>query len=295
MEFQEFHKPIRSVSKLAHGRSLFKGSWEALGAGAPVLVALAQLTSQAMIDPPSVRIEDLSHEARAILYAAHLRGMIEIKGSHTAFEAPSRMLAVYIDLDETQTIGFRDPNDPELTIRFLEGFRQLCAAGLVIHHSHRDFSLSTRGYAMARMLSKEEVQPWLIKVASSVCTIRHAMALWPGLLLLIVGMTVRWSIQPSTDQPSTTRRSSISRAAKPRQWIPMNRIRLIRLLRSPNARGTRSNNRSSLSSGDDQARTNQGILGRKAACSSRSLISPPTSGEKRPLHVSICGSKLPRV
>ncbi len=160
-ELQDFSKPIRAVTKLNPVDHYLTGSWEALGSGAPVLVALAQLTSQAMIDQPVVELEQLLPEAKAILFAALHRGMIEIKGSHTAFEAPARMLAVYIELNETQTIGFRDPGDPEVTVRFLEGFRQLCAAGLVMHHTHRDFSLTTRGFALARTLVQKDIQTWL--------------------------------------------------------------------------------------------------------------------------------------
>jgi hypothetical protein len=66
-------------------------------------------------------------------------------------------------VDETQTIAFRDPQVPEVTIRFLEGFRQLCSFGLVMHHIHRDFSLTSRGFDIARTLKREEVQPWLDK------------------------------------------------------------------------------------------------------------------------------------
>lgn len=160
-ELQDYSKPVRAVSKLTPVDHYLTGSWEALGSGAPVLVALAQLTSQAMVDQPKVELEQLSPEAKAILFAAQHRGMIEIKGSHTAFEAPARMLAVYIELNESQTIGFRNPGDPEVTVRFLEGFRQLCAAGLVMHHTHRDFSLTTQGYALARSIIQKDIQTWL--------------------------------------------------------------------------------------------------------------------------------------
>jgi hypothetical protein len=73
------------------------------------------------------------------------------------------MLAVYVELDEVQTIAFRDPNHPETTVRFLEGFRALCKNGLVMHHIHRDFSLTSRGFELARTLTLDEVQPWLNK------------------------------------------------------------------------------------------------------------------------------------
>jgi len=160
-EIADFSLPIRKVAKLMPVDHYLHGSWEALGSGAPVLVALAQLTSQAIIDQPTCGAGQLSGQAKAVLYAAKDRGVIEIKGSHTAFEAPSRMLAVYVEIDSTRTLGFRDPEKPEVTVLFLEGFRQLCAFGLVIHHTHRDFSLSPSGFILARQLTEEEVQPWL--------------------------------------------------------------------------------------------------------------------------------------
>lgn len=162
----DFSKPIRSVSKLQPLDSYLSGSWDALGAGAPVLVALSQLSSDAMVNLSATedcKLEVLLPEAKAILVAARGRGVIELKALNTAFEAPSRLLAVYVEIDETQTIAFRDPNVPEVTIRFLEGFRQLCALGLVMHHIHRDFSLTSRGFDLARTISQQEVQPWLDK------------------------------------------------------------------------------------------------------------------------------------
>ena len=162
---EEFSKPISRVTKLQPVDSYLSGSWEALGAGAPVLVALSQLSSQAMADCGSLipASAELLPEARAILFAAKDRGMIELKAQNAAFEAPSRMIAVYVEMDETQTIAFRDPLKPETTVKFLEGFRQLCSMGLVMHHIYRDFSLTSKGFELARQLVKEEVQPWLDK------------------------------------------------------------------------------------------------------------------------------------
>jgi hypothetical protein len=161
----EFSKPISKVTKLQPVDSYLSGSWEALGAGAPVLVALSQLSSRAMANSDALTTGsvELLPEAKAILYAARDRGMIELKAQNAAFEAPSRMIAVYVEIDETQTIAFRDPHLPEITVRFLEGFRQLCSMGLVMHHIYRDFSLTSRGFELARQLKKEEVQPWLDK------------------------------------------------------------------------------------------------------------------------------------
>jgi len=163
---KDFTKPIRSVAKLQPLDNYLTGSWDALGAGAPVLVALSQLCSNAMVDLSTAsptESDQLSPESKAILVAARDRGVIELKAVNAAFEAPSRMLAVYIELDESQTIAFRDPQKPEVTVLFLEGFRVLCEKGLVMHHIHRDFSLTSRGFQLARTISKQEVQPWLDK------------------------------------------------------------------------------------------------------------------------------------
>jgi hypothetical protein len=160
----EFSKPVQRATQLQPVDSYLSGSWEALGSGAPVLVALAQLSSMAMVDsPPMPDLDQLLPESKAILFAAKERGVIELKGSNTAFEAPSRMLAVYVEIDEVQTIAFRDRLNPEVTVRFLEGFRHLCQTGLVMHHLYRDFSLTSRGFELARMISQNEVQTWLDK------------------------------------------------------------------------------------------------------------------------------------
>lgn len=167
----DFSSPIKSTSKLTPVDSYLSGSWEALGASAPMLVAFSQLCSNAIVDYPSLNATDadsvgnlnLLPEAKAILVAARERGAIELKALNSAFEAPARWLAVYIELDDTQTIAFRDPQKPEITVRFLEGFRQLCYHGLVIHHIYRDFSLSSRGFEIARTISQEEVQTWIDK------------------------------------------------------------------------------------------------------------------------------------
>ncbi len=168
--------------------SYLSGSWEALGNGAPVLVALAQICSQAWTrgftsagplselgdaasasatvesDVPvddSQMLMQFSGEARAILYAAGQRGIIELKAVNTAFDAAARLLAVYVEETDERTIAFRDSQKPEVTVRFLDGFRELCERGLIIHHIYRDFSLSPRGFEMARLVQRADVQQWL--------------------------------------------------------------------------------------------------------------------------------------
>ena len=99
----------------------------------------------------------MSPESLAILFAARDRGVIEVRGVRTAFEAPGRMLAIYVEEDEDRTIAFRSQAKPEVTVRFFEGFCELCRAGLILHHLHRDFSLSQAGFQRARRINREDV------------------------------------------------------------------------------------------------------------------------------------------
>lgn len=159
----EFQQPIRKKSHLAPVDSYLTGSWDALGNGAPVLVALAQIASQAMIHSPAVDPDRLSPEAKAILFMAQKRGIIEIKAINTAFDAALRILAVYVEREDDHQVAFRDPYQPEVTISFLHGFQELCEQGLVMHQLHRDFSLTKSGFALAKTILKKDVQAWLAK------------------------------------------------------------------------------------------------------------------------------------
>lgn len=134
------------------------GSWEALGEGAPTLAALAAICARALIAGTEVHdLQSLSQEAKAILVAARQRGVIEVRGVSSAFEAPARMLAVYVEEDETRTVAFRDRQQPEVTLRFFAGFCELCRHGLVLHHLHRDFSLTRGGFEVAKEIPHSEV------------------------------------------------------------------------------------------------------------------------------------------
>lgn len=148
--------PQLAAAQAFHGE--MASSWEALGSGGPTLAALAALCAAAIVSPPAESEEaELSREALAILYAARQRGVIEVRGVRTAFEAPGRLLAVYVEEDAIRTIAFRSQENPEVTVRFFEGFCQLCRAGMVLHHLHRDFSLSRRGFERARDVTAEQV------------------------------------------------------------------------------------------------------------------------------------------
>ncbi len=127
-----------------------------MGVGAPTIMALAELCGRAIVNdaPPA---EGLSLEARTILYAARQRGILEIKATNTAFESPERFLTVYVELDTHRQMRFRKADDPRFTIRFLEGFRQLCRHGAVMHHLFHEFSLTTRGFDLAAAIEKAEI------------------------------------------------------------------------------------------------------------------------------------------
>ena len=42
-------------------------------------------------------------------------------------------------------------------MRFLEAFRELCAAGLVVHQIDHEFALSDRGFALADRIDAAEL------------------------------------------------------------------------------------------------------------------------------------------
>ncbi len=138
------------------------GSWEALGSGAPMLVAFAQMCNDTWVHrrdllPLEESFENLSGHAKTILFAAARRGMIEIKAVNSAFEAAARTLAVYIEIDEDRTVVFRDAANPEVTMQFLSGFRELCSAGFIIHHIARDFSLAPEAFSIAKAIPESDI------------------------------------------------------------------------------------------------------------------------------------------
>ena len=87
--------------------------------------------------------------------------MIDVKGANRAFDAPGRMLAVYVETNADHTLIFRSRENPATTIRFLSGFRELCAAGLVMHHIYTEFSLTREGLELAATIDQSEVESLL--------------------------------------------------------------------------------------------------------------------------------------
>jgi len=141
----------------AAGDPQWAATWIELGQGAPTLAGFARVASIALATGGDKAVE-LSPEARCLLYAARNRGVLEVKGSNRAFDAPGRMLAVYVETDAERTLIFRSRDNPAVTIRFLAGFRELCAAGLVMHHIYTEFSLTREGLELAAAIPREEVE-----------------------------------------------------------------------------------------------------------------------------------------
>ena len=156
--WQHSLKDLNPVDNYLHG------SWEALGNGAPMLVALAQLCSERWVKKSTTtKLTDLSLEALAILYAARERGIIEVRAVNSAFDAAARLLAVYVEFSDERRVAFRDATDPSITVRFLQGFRELCDYGLIIHHIYCDFSLSPEALELAHQIDLCDVQDLLSK------------------------------------------------------------------------------------------------------------------------------------
>lgn len=132
-------------------------TWQELGQGAPTLAGLARVCSLSMATGGDKSLP-LSPEARTILFAARKRAVIEVKGANRAFDAPGRMLAVYVEIEPDRTLIFRSRENPIITIRFLAGFRELCVSGLVMHHIYQEFSLTRQGVELALTVPESEVE-----------------------------------------------------------------------------------------------------------------------------------------
>ena len=131
--------------------------WNELGSGVPTLVAFAQLCSQAIARDARAD-QSLSPEARAILFTARKRGILEVKGNNTAYESQSRLLTIFVENEDQSQIRFRHPGDVRQNVRFLEGFREPCLGGLVMHHLFHEFSLTASGFELADTVSAEGLE-----------------------------------------------------------------------------------------------------------------------------------------
>lgn len=137
-------------------------SWHDLEFGAPTIIGFASLCSRALvaIDPnaPSPALENLSDEAKAILVSAQNRGSMDIRASREPFDSAQRFLAVCVEYELDQRLLFLQKQNPQQTVKFLEGFRELCQNGLIMHHLQKDFSLSAKGFELAGQLEREDFE-----------------------------------------------------------------------------------------------------------------------------------------
>ncbi|MCU0959143.1 MAG: hypothetical protein MUF48_03480 [Pirellulaceae bacterium] len=131
--------------------------WSDMGLGAPTLIGLAQLCSRALLSG-ALPSGQLTAEAQAILFTAAHRGMLEVKPSNSAYESASRLLTVFVEIDDDTRVRFRHPRDVRQNVRFLEGFRQLCASGLVFHHLFHEFTLTEAGFDLAATIRPDEIR-----------------------------------------------------------------------------------------------------------------------------------------
>ena len=136
-----------------------KTAWADLEEGAPTIIGLAELCGMAMSNPGAESpVDQLSDEAKAILVVAAKRGTMDIRGKRDSFDSAARLLSVCVEYELNQRMLFLSDQDPQQTIRFLEGFRQLCEHGLVLHHLNKDFSLSSQGFEVANGLARSDYE-----------------------------------------------------------------------------------------------------------------------------------------
>lgn len=139
-------------------------SWRDLGRGGPTIRALAELAGLRWtgIAPPAPdRWESLSRPAQTLLAVARQHGVIELKATNVAFDSTERLLTVHVHLSDQRQMRFRKVGDARWTMRFLEGFRELCAAGLVVHQLYQEFCLTARGFEWADQIDRNDVAEWI--------------------------------------------------------------------------------------------------------------------------------------
>lgn len=126
-----------------------------LNDGLPTIHALARLCGRA-ISGETATVDALSQQAKAILAMGNDRGIFDIRGNTDGFESADRFLAVCVELDSDRRLILRDKLNPRVTLGFLEGFRQLCQSGLIMHHTQKEFSLTNAGFDLATTLNASD-------------------------------------------------------------------------------------------------------------------------------------------
>lgn len=163
----DFRRPQFHTQELADGIPLVSGlamlcSRVISGMQPPPLTAsMDGAIEQQTLAADSQPSHGLVREALAILAAAAKRGILEIRGQADAFDSSQRLQAVAVETSEHHRLVFRSRIDPAITMAYLEGFRQLCETGCVVHQFSREFSLSSAGFSLARKLKADDfVHEW---------------------------------------------------------------------------------------------------------------------------------------
>jgi hypothetical protein len=138
-----------------HGEEPALLTWNDVVLGAPSIIGFAALCGRAIAAPCPVELTPI---AKAIVYAARDRASLEIKATRNAYNSSQRMLAVHVETAPERWLVFRSRLDPKFTLSALDGFRQLCAAGLVMHHHGHDFSLTHQGLMAGTVIENSEVE-----------------------------------------------------------------------------------------------------------------------------------------
>lgn len=153
---------------------LSSAGWKSLDTGVPTISAFAELCRRAIIIPPaSVDPEELSPEAQAILVCGAQRGVLDLRACKDDYDAVERFLAVCVEVEPNCHRLFLQREDPVQSVAFLNGFAQLCRAGLIVHHLGRDFSFSSFGYALAKQLCDEGAAETLAKQLEFASALDH--------------------------------------------------------------------------------------------------------------------------
>lgn len=137
--------------------------WEELGHGAATIAGFARLCADALqfgtiAGEVSAQEQELtiSAEGIAILLLAKSRGILEIRAKKDGFDSAERLLAICVEREQDRWQILLDRENTEQTVRFLEGFRELCRHGLILHHLQREFSLSAKGFDVAKSLQPDD-------------------------------------------------------------------------------------------------------------------------------------------
>lgn len=130
--------------------------WEDLQQSAPTVMAIAQVCSMAIVQPEPVPPDELTDEARTLLYVGRERGVYELKGDWEAFDASQRLLSVSVEVAEQVHWLFKQPGQIEKTMQFLSGFIEICRCGWMTHQWQREFVLSAEGFAVAGQVQPVE-------------------------------------------------------------------------------------------------------------------------------------------